>query len=146
MSDDKMDVPTVIDKLNAALSLQYRSVLQYTVTAGSILGFEGQSLTNQLWSNAEAELADARRLVEKVTGLGGRPTTDLTAIRHHPATSDASEWLITSETEAIDALKQVIPHTGHEGRSEALEHLLEHIIMRKQNQVDFLIRARGAGH
>jgi bacterioferritin (cytochrome b1) len=146
MSDEKMEVSTVIEKLNSALSLQYRSVLQYTLTAGSILGFEGQSLTNQLWTNAEAELADARRLVEKITGLGGQPTTDLAAIRHHPTTGDASEWLITSETEAIDALREVIPHTGNEGRSEALEHLLEHIIMRKQNQVDFLIRAQGAGH
>ncbi|CAN5734826.1 hypothetical protein BH18ACT15_BH18ACT15_00820 [soil metagenome] len=88
MTDDKMDVSTVITKLNVALSLQYRSVLQYTVTAGSILGLEGQSLTNQLWGNAEAELADARRLVEKITGLGGWPTTDLAAIRHHKATDE----------------------------------------------------------
>ena len=35
----------------------------------------------------------------------------------------------------------MIPETGHEGASEALEHLLEHIIMRKQEQVDFLVRA-----
>jgi hypothetical protein len=34
----------------------------------------------------------------------------------------------------------VIPHTGTEGRSEALEHLMEHLILRKQNQIDFLTR------
>ena len=30
-----------------------------------------------------------------------------------------------------------------EGRSEALEHLMEHLILRKQEQVDFLERATG---
>ena len=41
-----------------------------------------------------------------------------------------------------EALHAVIPHSGQEARSEALEHLMEHIIMRKQNQVDWLRRAR----
>jgi len=38
----------------------------------------------------------------------------------------------------------VIPHSGQEPRPEALEHLMEHLIMRKQNQVDWLRRARRA--
>ena len=60
-----------------------------------------------------------------------------------PATpSDAVQWLIDTETELVDALKDAITPTGQEGRSEALEHVLEHIIMRKQNQIDFLLRAR----
>ena len=33
-------------------------------------------------------------------------------------------------------------HSGQEAASEALEHLMEHIIMRKQNQIDWLRRAR----
>ena len=49
--------------------------------------------------------------------------------------------LIESEDEAIAALHAVIPYSGQEPRSEALEHLMEHLIMRKQNQVDWL-RAR----
>jgi hypothetical protein len=38
-------------------------------------------------------------------------------------------------------LHAVIPPSGQEPRSEALEHLMEHLIMRKQNQVDVLRRA-----
>jgi hypothetical protein len=49
-------------------------------------------------------------------------------------------WLIACETEAVDALQGAIEPTGREGRSEALEHLLEHLIMRKQAQIDFLTR------
>ena len=43
----------------------------------------------------------------------------------------------------IEALQSAIEPTGREGRSEALEHMLEHMIMRKQRQVDLLARARG---
>jgi hypothetical protein len=42
----------------------------------------------------------------------------------------------------IEALQSAIEPTGREGRSEALEHMLEHMIMRKQRQVDRLARAR----
>jgi hypothetical protein len=56
--------------------------------------------------------------------------------------NDAVEWIIESENEAIEALREAIEPTGREGRSEALEHLMEHMILRKQDQVDFLMRAR----
>ncbi len=39
------------------------------------------------------------------------------------------------------AVGEIIPATGSEGRGEALEHLLEHLILRKQDQADFLRRA-----
>ena len=32
---------------------------------------------------------------------------------------------------------------AREGRSEALEHMLEHLVMRKRRQIDFLKRATG---
>jgi hypothetical protein len=52
--------------------------------------------------------------------------------------ASAVDALIDAEDETIAALHKVIPHSGQEPRSEALEHL----IMRKQNQVDWLRRAR----
>jgi ferritin-like protein len=57
----------------------------------------------------------------------------------------AIDVLVEAECEAIVALHAVIPHTGQEPRSEALEHRLEHMIMRKQEQVDTLLRARRDG-
>jgi hypothetical protein len=66
----------------------------------------------KLFEFAEHELHDTRLLVEKITALGGDPTTEVGRLR----------WT---------------PKPG-----EALDHLMEHIIMRKQNQVDWLRRAR----
>jgi len=144
MTDEEelLDEAGAIELLNEALTLQYRSALQYTLTSGSLFGFEFQSLGDQLWDYGRMELDDARLLVEKVVALGGSPATDVAKLEWSGDAGNAVEWLIESEGNAIDALQAAIEPTGREGRSEALEHTLEHLIMRKQNQVDFLLRAR----
>jgi len=140
--EETLDIQQAQERLNAALALQYRSALGYTLASGSLFGFEYQALGDRLWSYGQAELADARLLVEKIVALDGEPTTDVAELSWTGDPGDAVDWLIETETEAVDALQAAIEPTGREGRSEALEHTLEHLIMRKQNQVDFLIRAR----
>ena len=143
--EELLDVESAIELLNEALRLQYRSALQYSLASGSLFGFEFQSLGDRFWEYAQAELGDARLLVEKIVALGGSPTTDVAELRWSGKPGEAVEWLIESEEKAVDALQAAIEPTGREGRSEALEHALEHLIMRKQNQVDFLLRARRQG-
>ena len=141
-SEEKLDVEAAIERLNEALALQYRSVLQFTLESGSLFGFEFQSFADRFWEFARAELDDARLLVEKITALGGEPTTEVAELRWAGDPGDAVDWLIETEADAIEKLQAAIEPTGREGASEALEHMLEHLIMRKQNQVDFLVRAR----
>jgi bacterioferritin (cytochrome b1) len=136
-----MNLGAVREKLAKALRLQYRSTLQYTLTAASIVGIEYQAFGDSLWEFAEAELEDTRRLAEKLAALEGEPPVRAPDLRYDLEPRKALEWLIESETEAIETLQSVIPETGQEGASEALEHLLEHLILRKQGQVDFLTRA-----
>ena len=140
-----MNLGAVRDKLAKALRLQYRSALQYTLTAGSIVGIEYQAFGDRLWVFAAAELEDTRRLVEKLAALGGEPPVRPPDLKYDLKPRDALEWLIESETETIESLQAVIPETGKEGASEALEHLLEHLILRKQGQVDFLTRSLRGG-
>ena len=138
----EMDVDAVLEKLGEALRLQYRSAVQYTITSGSLFGFEYQSFGDVMWRWAQEELADARLLVEKVTALGGSPTTDVAPLDWTGDPSDAVDKIVAQEQELVDLLKEAITPTGQEGRSEALEHLLEHVILRKQDKIDFLLRAR----
>ena len=123
-------------------TLQYRSVLQYTLSSGSLFSFEFQAFGDRFWEFARAELDDARRLVEKITALGGEPSTEVAELRWTGDPGNAVAWLIESESDAIENLQAAIEPTGREGRSEALEHTLEHLIMRKQDQLDYLMRAR----
>ena len=141
---DPMDVPKVLECLNRALVLQQRSVLQFTMGAGSMFGLEYQAVGAQLWTFARAELEDTKLLVEKITALGGDPTVEVGALSWSSKPGEAVDGVIEAEEETIAALHAVIPHSGQEPRSEALEHLMEHLIMRKQNQVDWLRRARRA--
>jgi bacterioferritin (cytochrome b1) len=140
---DPMEVEAAVEALNVALRLQQRSALAYTHLAGTLVGFPFHGLVAEMSAFARAEIDDARRLVEKITTLGGTATVEVAPVRPHGEPEAMIRWMIDAETEAIESLQDVIPTTGQEGRSEALEHRLEHIIMRKQEQVDALIRAAG---
>ena len=139
---DPMDVEKVLEQLNRALVLQNRSVLQFTLGAGSMFGLEYQAVGSELWLFARAELEDTKLLIEKITALGGDPTVEVGELSWKSDPGEAVDALIEAEDETIATLHAVIPHSGQEPRSEALEHLMEHMIMRKQNQVDWLRRAR----
>ena len=139
--DDKMDVQDVIRLLNKALPLQSRSAALYTWAAGAATGVEFQAIGKKFEEFGHLELDDARRLIEKLVGLGGEATTDVAPFDPVPSEAGVSK-IIDYENEALAALHEIIPETGQEPRSEALEHLLEHILMRKQEQVDFLERVR----
>ena len=139
---DPMEVEKVLECLNEALELQHRSIIQFNLASGSMLGLEVQAVTGELWAFAQAELDDTRRIVEKIAALGGDPTPKVAKVTWSGDPRAMLDVLIESEDEAVAALHAVIPHSGQEPRSEALEHLMEHLIMRKQNQVDWLRRAR----
>ena len=142
MDKDPLDIDAALERLGVALPLQLRSATAFTMAAGSITGFEYFGLSDMLWRYAEADLADARRLAEKVVTLGGEPVDRVTGFALPRDGKGIVARLIELETEAIEALQDVIPATGHTGESEALEHRLEHVIMRKQEQVDTLRRAQ----
>lgn len=145
MGEDPMKVDKVIELINAALPLQFRSAYLYTWVAGSATGVEPQVIAQKLEEFGRAELDDARRLIEKLTALGGGASTGVAEFEPIPPTRDGIRKLIDLENEALRALHKVIPETGQEPRSEALEHLIEHILMRKQEQVDFLQRVLEQG-
>ena len=140
--EETMDVEEQVRCLNIALALQHRSVLNYWIVAGSVIGLEFQAHADKMRDHSLSELEDATRLVEKVTALGGEPTTDVAPLEFVADPAEALDRLIEAENEALEALQAAIEPTGREAASEAVEHRLEHMIMRKQEQVDYLLRAR----
>jgi bacterioferritin (cytochrome b1) len=140
--DETMDVDEQIECLNRALRRQHRSVIQYSLVAGSVIGLQYQAHADKMKKHALAELEDATRLVEKITALGGEPTTEVAPLSFTANPSEALEGLIENEGEALEALQAAIEPTGREAASEAVEHRLEHMIMRKQEQVVYLLRAQ----
>ena len=142
--DEPLDHDKAITALNQALRLQHRSALAYGLVAGSLTGFAHVALGPQLVAFGAHELDDARRLVEKIVALGGEPTTTVAKLEFHASAEAAFDWLLDIEREAVDAIAGVIQTTGGDAESEALEHRLEHMVMRKTEQVEALQRARQA--
>jgi bacterioferritin len=140
-SEERLDEQKAVDCLNAALELQYRAALQYSLAASSMVGLEAQALGEKLTGFGDEELNDARLLIEKIVSFGGTPTTTVAELRFESSPPDSIAWLVECEEKAVEALQKSIEPTGREGRSEALEHMLEHQIMRKQRQIDYLRRA-----
>jgi bacterioferritin (cytochrome b1) len=140
---DDPDIPALRERLTDALRLQCRSPLLFTLVAATLTGVEAQSVAGRLTGYAAAELEDTTKLVEKAYSLGCVPELEVPNVRADHDVRAGLQRLLDSEVEIIAALHAVIPETGQQPWSEALEHLLEHLIMRKQWQVDFLRRVLG---
>src|SRR3954454_10556461 len=100
MSGDPMEVDAALTELNTSLRLQYRSALQLTVAAGSMRGVQWQPFGPLLWSFAEHELDDTRRLIEKIVALGGTPDTDVPAFKAESDPEATVRSVIDHECEA----------------------------------------------
>lgn len=144
MPDDPMDEAEVQRLLARALRLQCRSALLYAVAAGSVPGPAGLMATDLLAEYAAFEIADVGRLTDKLVALGGSVPTEAVELPSVDGDLNAVlDAVVAAEEEAVAALHEVIEPSGQEPRSEALEHLMEHVITRKQAQVDRLRRALG---
>src|ERR671917_2253542 len=138
MGDEQMQTDEVIEHLNRAIVAQSRSILLHLHAASTLPPFELRGATTELFQSALEEMDEARQLIEKVVALGGTPRTDVPDIAWVPDLRKATEPLLQAEREGIQALTDVIPPTGTEPHSEAVEHLVEHLIQKKQQRIDWL--------
>lgn len=145
MSDERepMDVPAVLKKLDEVLRMQYRSVLAYTLASGTVKGVDGVAFADICGRYAAHELEDLARVAEKIVVLGGEPPTEVAPLSWAADTTEMTRLIVECEQDVLAKLHAVIADSGQEPRSEALEHLVEHIILRKQEQVDRFLRVLG---
>src|SRR3954454_8296896 len=141
MGDDEVDFEKLRSRLGDAVRLQARSALHQILVAGTMAGIETQAVAEKLAVFSAAEHEDTRHLIEKAHALGCRPEVSVEPLKSLDDARHALTELRDAERDVLKALHAVIPETGQEEWSEALEHLLDHIIMRKQHQVDYLDRA-----
>jgi ferritin-like protein len=140
--DEKMDEAKVHEALGKALQLQYRSALLYAVASGAVGGLDGLGVASLLAENAAREIEDVQRLADKLLAVNGSlPSVvpDLPDV--NTDVRAALETIVRCEQECLEALHAVIEPSGQEARSEALEHLMEHVMTRKQAQIDRICRA-----
>jgi hypothetical protein len=87
-------------------------------------------------------VSDTERLVEMFCALGGELRPIELPLPPGTDSATALKEFIEREKQVMASLHAVIPSSGQEPQSEALEHLIEHVLLRKQEQLDFLLLAQ----
>ncbi len=135
------DPSTLVTALNRALPLVARDALALAVAAGTLPGPDGVALSASLREMAAANLHDVERLSARVGSLGGAPALAVDNLKLPETWAAAVKRLLADGAEALQALVAAIPADADDPEGEATEHLLEHVIARRRDDLELLERA-----
>lgn len=95
------DKQTLIDGLNDDLAHEYQAIVMYNSFAAMVSGIHRPMLKGFFEAEVPEELRHAQFLADKVTALGGTPTTQPAAV-DLPTSADAMlRMVLEAETETI---------------------------------------------
>lgn len=92
----------LIEGLNQDLAHEYQAVLMYTTYAAMSSGIHRPILKTFFEDEIPEELAHAQFLADKITALGGTPTTEPAQISLSNENQAMLEHVLTAETETIE--------------------------------------------
>ncbi len=100
---NSVDKATLIEGLNEDLAHEYQAIVMYNTYAAKVSGIH----RNELKSFFEAEVADelnhAAFLANKITALGGEPTTRAASLETTASTArEMLEQVVKAESETIE--------------------------------------------
>jgi bacterioferritin len=99
MASDKQ---TLIDGLNDDLAHEYQAVLMYTSYAALVSGIHRPMLKGFFEMEIPEELAHAQFLANKITALGGMPTTEPTPLDLEREATAMLRQVLAAETGTIE--------------------------------------------
>lgn len=70
-----MEKEKLIQGLNEDLAHEYQAIIQYITYAATVTGIHRQELKEFFLAEVQDELRHAQLLADKITALGGKPTT-----------------------------------------------------------------------
>jgi bacterioferritin (cytochrome b1) len=135
------DTRQLVDDLNGALPLLARDALAAAIAAGSLAGPEGVALSEPLRRMAADDVRDLERLAGRISALDGSPALSVRKLQPAGEWRPALESLVAGQRETLDALVSAIPADADDAEGEASEHLLEHLVARKRDDIELLERA-----
>jgi bacterioferritin len=95
----------LIDGLNEDLGFEYAAIITYRTYASLVRGPHRQELRNFFASEIPDELAHAEMLADKITALGGMPTTMAKPVK---VTDDAKQMLQNAFEDEAATIKRYI--------------------------------------
>jgi bacterioferritin len=103
-----MDQQQLVALLNEDLSLEYRSIVQYTQHIATLKGLEVQSILGELRTHLGQELEHAVALAEQIDFLGGVPTVKVPDVPAETDTMRALKMDLELEERQLDRYRERI--------------------------------------
>ena len=99
---DQIDKQTLIDGLNEDLAHEYEAVIMYNSYAAMVSGIHRRTLKEFFEIELPDELQHAQFLANKITALGGTPTTTPAELELPEGAHAMLEQVLKAETETIE--------------------------------------------
>lgn len=96
------DRQSLIDGLNTDLAHEYQAILMYNSYAAMVYGMHRPTLKQFFETELPEELAHAQLLADKITALGGTPTTEPTPIELASEPKAMLQQVLQAETDTIE--------------------------------------------
>lgn len=96
------DRQSLIDGLNTDLAHEYQAILMYNSYAAMVYGMHRPTLKQFFETELPEELAHAQLLADKITALGGTPTTEPMPIDLVDEPKAMLEQVLQAETDTIE--------------------------------------------
>lgn len=93
---------TLIDGLNEDLAHEYQAILMYNSYAAMVYGMHRPTLKQFFENELPEELTHAQLLADKITALGGTPTTEPTPLDLATEPKAMLKQVLKAETETIE--------------------------------------------
>lgn len=100
------DNTTILEGLNDDLAHEYQAVVMYNTFAATLVGPNRKELEDFFRSEIPDELRHAEFLGNKITALGGRPTTRMAEVPTPRDTRGMLEDVLKAEKETIERYTQ----------------------------------------
>jgi len=100
------DRQTLIDGLNTDLGHEYQAIIMYNSYASMVYGMHRPTLKQFFESELPEELMHAQLLADKITALGGTPTTERAPITLKTEPKEMLKQVLDAEAETIERYVQ----------------------------------------
>lgn len=98
---DRIDQSTLVAGLNEDLAHEYQAVLMYNSFAAMVSGIHRPMLKDFFAGEVGEELAHAQFLADKITALGGRPTTEPAPVELTDSPDEMLRMVLEAEKQTI---------------------------------------------
>lgn len=96
------DQQTLVDGLNTDLAHEYQAILMYNSYAAMVYGMHRPTLKQFFETELPEELAHAQLLADKITALGGTPTTEPMPLDLATEPKAMLQQVLQAETDTIE--------------------------------------------